>query len=286
MPGTAIVSESLLPADILDLARRVVEENRAAGRKIALAESCTGGLIAKRLTERAGSSDYMAGGVVAYANDVKTSALDVPAALMERLSTQEAELLASVAAEPSPPVRGRLARPPVGRVRRDADQGGLASAPAGRGGRMGIVMVLLRWALLAVAVVLAAWVTPDVDFGGGPLSALVVAALVAAANVLGMTQVSQLLNQVLLWIPNLLVAAVILLVAPDLVDVTDADLHAQYRQSPQSVEEHWRHMRYRDSVIEPVSSSRPIRRLKPRCRPPISTISRRWPHTAKSGSAA
>jgi hypothetical protein len=38
--------------------------------------------------------------------------------------------------------------------------------------------------------------------------------LVAAANVLGMTQVSQLLNQVLLWIPNLLVAAVILLIAP------------------------------------------------------------------------
>jgi hypothetical protein len=38
--------------------------------------------------------------------------------------------------------------------------------------------------------------------------------LVAAANVLGMTQVSELLNQVLLWIPNLLVAAVILLVAP------------------------------------------------------------------------
>jgi len=38
--------------------------------------------------------------------------------------------------------------------------------------------------------------------------------LVAAANVLGLTQISQLLNQVLLWIPNLLVAAVILLVAP------------------------------------------------------------------------
>jgi hypothetical protein len=38
--------------------------------------------------------------------------------------------------------------------------------------------------------------------------------LVAAANVLGMPQVSQLLNQVLLWIPNLIVAAIILLVAP------------------------------------------------------------------------
>ena len=48
---------------------------------------------------------------------------------------------------------------------------------------MGIVMFVLRWALLALAVVLAAWVTPDVDFSGGPLSALVVAALVAAANV-------------------------------------------------------------------------------------------------------
>jgi hypothetical protein len=38
--------------------------------------------------------------------------------------------------------------------------------------------------------------------------------LVAAANVLGMPQVSQLLNEVLLWIPNLIVAAIILLVAP------------------------------------------------------------------------
>ena len=73
---------------------------------------------------------------------------------------------------------------------------------------MGIVMVLLRWALLAVAVVLAAWVTPDVDFGGGPLSALVVAALVAAANV-----VAQLL---LRWLPTsdsmLVVAATTLVV--------------------------------------------------------------------------
>jgi uncharacterized membrane protein YvlD (DUF360 family) len=73
---------------------------------------------------------------------------------------------------------------------------------------MGIVMVLLRWALLALAVVLAAWVTPDVDFSGGPLSALVVAALVAAANV-----VAQLL---LRWLPTsehmLVLAAVTLVV--------------------------------------------------------------------------
>jgi uncharacterized membrane protein YvlD (DUF360 family) len=72
---------------------------------------------------------------------------------------------------------------------------------------MGIVVLLVRWALLALAVVLAAWVTPDVDFSGGPLSALVVAILVAAANVVA---------QVLLrWLPtseHLLVLAAVTLV--------------------------------------------------------------------------
>ncbi|BBX37259.1 CinA-like protein [Mycolicibacterium mageritense] len=53
-----------------------------AGRRIATAESCTAGLLAARLTELAGSSDYVAGGVVAYANDAKTALLDVDAALI------------------------------------------------------------------------------------------------------------------------------------------------------------------------------------------------------------
>ncbi|MGC5257751.1 competence/damage-inducible protein A [Gordonia sp. DT218] len=53
-----------------------------AGRRIATAESCTGGMIAARLTDRSGSSAYVVGGVVSYANEAKTGLLDVPAALI------------------------------------------------------------------------------------------------------------------------------------------------------------------------------------------------------------
>ncbi|MGX6449135.1 competence/damage-inducible protein A, partial [Patulibacter sp. S7RM1-6] len=52
------------------------------GWRVATAESCTGGLLAGRLTERAGSSRVVAGGVVAYANAVKERALGVPAELL------------------------------------------------------------------------------------------------------------------------------------------------------------------------------------------------------------
>ncbi|ORW05933.1 competence/damage-inducible protein A [Mycobacterium kyorinense] len=53
------------------------------GRRIATAESCTAGLLAARLTDRPGSSDYVAGGVVAYANEAKIQLLDVDSALIE-----------------------------------------------------------------------------------------------------------------------------------------------------------------------------------------------------------
>ena len=54
-----------------------------AGRRIATAESCTAGLVAARLTDIPGSSAYVAGGVVAYANEAKTGMLDVDPALIE-----------------------------------------------------------------------------------------------------------------------------------------------------------------------------------------------------------
>jgi nicotinamide-nucleotide amidase len=54
-----------------------------AGRRLVTAESCTAGLLAARLTERPGSSDYVTGGVVAYSNDVKVEMLGVSPELIE-----------------------------------------------------------------------------------------------------------------------------------------------------------------------------------------------------------
>ncbi len=61
----------------------VGEALRMRGLTLALAESCTGGLVAGRLTDVPGSSAYIVGGVVAYANDVKRDLLGVPADLLE-----------------------------------------------------------------------------------------------------------------------------------------------------------------------------------------------------------
>jgi len=63
-----------LAAVVLDLLR---------GKRLAVGESCTGGLIAGRITAVPGASDVFVGGVVAYANGVKTDLLDVPAAILE-----------------------------------------------------------------------------------------------------------------------------------------------------------------------------------------------------------
>lgn len=57
---------------------------RARSMTLAAAESCTGGLVADRLTNVPGSSDYFVGGVVAYANSVKTQTLGVLPETIER----------------------------------------------------------------------------------------------------------------------------------------------------------------------------------------------------------
>ena len=77
------MGEYLLPDDITALAARVVAENRAIGRTVALAESCTGGLVAAALTEIAGSSAVLDRGFVTYSNESKRQMLAVPEDILD-----------------------------------------------------------------------------------------------------------------------------------------------------------------------------------------------------------
>ena len=73
-----------------------------AGHRLGLAESCSGGLLAARITDRAGASDYLAGGVVAYSNRAKVELLGVDAGLIEEkgaVSPEVAEAMAKGALE-------------------------------------------------------------------------------------------------------------------------------------------------------------------------------------------
>ena len=76
---------SLLPEDIVALARRDITENAAAGRRVAVAESCTGGLVAAALTEIAGSSAVLDRGFVTYSNEAKQELLGVSPEIIDTL---------------------------------------------------------------------------------------------------------------------------------------------------------------------------------------------------------
>lgn len=73
---------------------RLLTENRAT---ISVAESCTGGLVAERLTNLAGSSAYFMGGVVCYSNALKTSLAGVPAELIEAKGAVSSEVALALA---------------------------------------------------------------------------------------------------------------------------------------------------------------------------------------------
>jgi len=77
------VSEAVLPAALVKAAERVVAANRAAGRRIAVAESCTGGLVAAALTEVPGSSEVLEAGFVTYSNDAKMAMLGVSSDVLD-----------------------------------------------------------------------------------------------------------------------------------------------------------------------------------------------------------
>jgi nicotinamide-nucleotide amidase len=71
------LKDALLPDELVDKAREVVDANRAAGRRLSVAESCTGGLVCAALTEIPGSSDVFEAGYVTYSNAAKIHELHV-----------------------------------------------------------------------------------------------------------------------------------------------------------------------------------------------------------------
>jgi nicotinamide-nucleotide amidase len=93
----------VLPNDLFSRDGRALEQVvgdllRTRGWRIALAESCTGGLATSRLTDVPGSSDYVERSVVTYSNESKTELLDVPAAILAAhgaVSEPVAELMAT-----------------------------------------------------------------------------------------------------------------------------------------------------------------------------------------------
>jgi nicotinamide-nucleotide amidase len=102
---------AVLPADLVSIDGRSIEEVvgellNARGWRIALAESCTGGLATSRLTDVPGSSSYVERSVVAYSNEAKSQLLGVPEGLIADHGAVSEPVAESMA-------RGILARAPV-----------------------------------------------------------------------------------------------------------------------------------------------------------------------------
>lgn len=114
-----------------DLAEVVLAQCRAGGLKLAVAESCTGGLLGERITNIPGSSEVFLGGVIAYHNDVKTRELGVRPEDLERYGAVSEQVVLQMAAG----VRKRLA----------ADVGIAVTGVAGPGGGTAEKPVGLVW---------------------------------------------------------------------------------------------------------------------------------------------
>jgi len=80
----------MFPADLTIRAATLLDRRRAAGLKIATAESCTGGLVAGLLTEIPGSSAVVERGVVVYSNEAEQDLIEIQAATLTRRRTVSA----------------------------------------------------------------------------------------------------------------------------------------------------------------------------------------------------
>ena len=93
----APLADYVFSEDEVSIEELVLDACRSCGLTLGTAESCTGGMIAARLTDVPGSSEVFRGAVVAYANDIKEQELDVPAVLLAAHGAVSAEVAAAMA---------------------------------------------------------------------------------------------------------------------------------------------------------------------------------------------
>ncbi len=96
----------MFDSETLDLAATVLDACRARGWHLAIAESCTGGLVAAALTSIAGSSDVVERGFITYSNAAKSELLGVPPETIAAHGAVSAETAAAMA-------EGALSRAPI-----------------------------------------------------------------------------------------------------------------------------------------------------------------------------
>jgi len=168
--------DTILPPELVAAAVRVIEANRAAGRCIAVAESCTGGLVSAALTEVPGSSDVFDGGFVTYSNEAKIAQLGISLDVIETfgavsiavawamargaLARSKADVAVAITGVAGP--GGGSDRKPVGtvvfgRARRDGNPDEVA-ADRREFGDLGRCGIRLQAALCALD-----WLMPDAE---------------------------------------------------------------------------------------------------------------------------
>ena len=117
-----------MPGSLVELAERLQGICLGRGLTVALAESCTGGIVAASITDVAGSSGYFLGSVVSYANSAKEVLLDVPAAALDAHGAVSAQVAKAMAQSARRRFSSRLAAAITGIAGPD---GGSVEKPVG-----------------------------------------------------------------------------------------------------------------------------------------------------------
>ena len=94
---TELFGDKVYGVDVPSLEHVVIETLKTKGLTLGVAESCTGGLIAKRLTDLPGASKAFLGGVVSYSNELKRAALQVPGELLDQKGPVSQEVALAMA---------------------------------------------------------------------------------------------------------------------------------------------------------------------------------------------